>query len=71
MKKTQEKIGSCKNKHSVNVVASHLRDYFDQYCEDTSELEAMVQERIEDARLDGQAACEAVACQAANESGQE
>ena len=61
MKKTYEKIGSCKRKHSVNVVEAHLRDYFEQYCDDHRELVAMVAERIEDARLDGQAACEAVA----------
>ena len=62
--KTYKKIGSCKKQHSVNVVKAHLTSYFGDVCDSKQEVAEYVAERMQDAMTDGQAACEAVGCEA-------
>jgi uncharacterized protein YbjQ (UPF0145 family) len=62
--KTYKKIGSCKKKHSVNVVEAHMKGFLSQFCDTKEELAECLAEQMADAMTDGQAACEAVGCEA-------
>jgi hypothetical protein len=62
--KTYKKIGSCKKQHSMNVVEKHLTYFLSQFCETKELLAECLAEQMQDAMIDGQAACEAVGCEA-------
>jgi len=61
--KTYKKYGSCKNKHSINVIQKNIKDYFiEMGVTSKNELDEMVQEALLMSMQDGQEACEFARC---------
>ena len=61
MKKYQ-KFGSCQQKHSINVIEKNLKSYFQEYASSKEEIKELVEEQLNEVKIDGQAACEWGGC---------
>jgi hypothetical protein len=62
--KTYPKMGTCKNKHSINVIQKAMKDYFELMgITDKDELKEYISERMTSAATDQQEACEWAGCE--------
>jgi len=56
--KQYTKYGSCKRKHSLNVITKNMKDYFKTEGVAVDELDDFILERITSLKNDSQEACE-------------
>ncbi len=60
--KKYPKFGSCKLKHSLNVITKNMRDYFTAEGVALSDIDDFILERITSLKAEPQEACEWASC---------